>query len=160
MAGNQIAWFCPELEPEELAAACKKALKRQGFKKIVSRRSKGNILIGGIFGSTLMALVIRLLPFGNWLPWGNRYRAEMKVGIYQEKTRLRMKVFPVMELFDHKEIFLLSQDLGEAMADSIHSKRLGNKLQEDIETQVGTMEPLFTASELKKRGRKLGRRRR
>jgi hypothetical protein len=84
----------------------------------------------------------------------------LKVGIYKERTRLRMEVFPIMELFNQRESLIVSQDLGEAVADSIHASRLRNKLQQEIESRVGTMESLFTAHELKKRGRKRGRRRR
>ena len=159
MGSKRYAWLCPETDVETLAGACKQALREAGFGKIVSRKAKGDVLIGGTYGSTLLALVVRFLPFGQYFPWGNRYRAEMKAGIYKDTPRLRMEVFPIMELFNKREMFFITQDFGEAIADSVHAGRFRDKILRSVESRVGAMEPLFTPGELKKRGRSRSRRR-
>ena len=143
MAKKIPAWICPDVSEQELVAICKDALEETGVTKAWKRRSRGNVVVSGIYGSFGKAMLVRLIPFiGRYLSAGNRYKAVMKVGSFKGRTRLRLDVYPIQELDDSRETFMVTQDLEEALADSGSSSKIMRELIQAINQRAGTMEVL------------------
>ncbi len=145
------AWICPDVTEEELIAVCRDVLEEAGFQKVTRRSSRGDMVVSGIYGHYLKAMLVRMLPFGACMRSGNRYKAELKVGSFKERTRLRMEVYPIIESEDSRETLIVSQGIDEAAADSMHSGKFRRTLARALEARVGTMEILDIRARIKRR---------
>ena len=108
--------------------------ERQWFGPVLRGRS--------MWGSSAKAvLVSSFVPFGKLLKQGNRYGAEYELSQTGSDVFLRMLIAPYMAIFDHRDVFLLSQGILETYTDDKYCGEFLNDLEYRIRNKGLWMEP-------------------
>ncbi len=78
----------------------------QNFRIVAKYGTKSRAFLTGMF-----------IPYGNHLPEGKRFFFEAQASTAPEGVNINLRIVPFMELLDHEEIFLLTQDVTEKFSD-------------------------------------------
>jgi hypothetical protein len=107
----------PDRSPASVLGACTRALTDSGFEIRRQDTREGVHLLTAVLGGPEAFLVAEFVPFGDLMKRGKRLGAEVQVSPSGRGAVLRLAVAPYMELFDSREIPLLTQGLLEMFTD-------------------------------------------
>jgi hypothetical protein len=81
-----------------------------------------------IWGSSGRAFAYGFLPWGQYMKEGNRYGAEYEAYQSGPNVVMRVLVAPYMVFFDHKDMLILTQGIGEYFVDNEYCRSFLNDL--------------------------------
>jgi hypothetical protein len=110
------------------------ARERQWFGPVMRGRS--------MWGSSGRAVLVSgFIPFGSLIKEGNRYGAEFEAYQTGPHVFLRLLIAPYMAIFDHRDVFLLSQGILEMYTDDKYCLEFLMDLENRIKYKGLWMEP-------------------
>jgi hypothetical protein len=121
MAESWTELAIPDRSPAEVLGACTRALVDSGFEIRRQDTREGVHLLTAVLGGPGAFLVAEFVPFGELMKSGKRLGAEVQVSPSGRGAVLRLAVAPYMELFDDREIPLLTQGILEMITDDAYA---------------------------------------
>ncbi|MHC4599466.1 MAG: hypothetical protein ACYS47_10715 [Planctomycetota bacterium] len=116
-----------EDELKALRSELVRFLERDGYQIRRKGLAKGTLRIEGIRGSSLVAVLMQMLPFMDILGFGSRVKTTIvsrkSLTKGDDSRRLTVRCAPLKELMNEEEQFLISQDVGERMGDNLQCSR-------------------------------------
>ncbi|MEQ9715810.1 MAG: zinc ribbon domain-containing protein [Candidatus Asgardarchaeia archaeon] len=123
-------FFVPNMNVETFLPIIERVLTLNKFKVKQKKKTKqGGLFVKAIWGSRFKSHLMRsLIPFADFFKGAQRAGCEAYLREVPNGLTLRMAVVPYTELFDQREVFLLSQGIIEKFTDN----RLTNELWQNI----------------------------
>jgi len=123
-------FFVPNMNVEAFLPVFERILTLNKFKVKQKKKTKqGDLFVKAVWGSRFKAHFMRsLIPFADFFKGAQRAGCEAYLREVPNGLTLRMAVVPYTELFDRREVFLLSQGIIERFTDN----RLTNELWQNI----------------------------
>lgn len=149
MARGSFGAYRLEIEdPEAARKAVMGVMKRLGYRAHRRGGAQGRFKIVGIRGSTVLALLMQLVPFMELTGFGSRVRATLSGGTSlnegDSECRLAIRVIPIRETEAREETLFVTQSLGESMGDDMQARRSFRRLVEAL-AEGGVIRSLHTS---------------
>lgn len=122
MAESWTELAIPDRSPVAVLGACTRALADSGFEIRQQDTREGVHLLTAVLGGPGAFLVAHFVPFGDLMKSGKHLGAEAQVSPSGQGAVLRLAVAPYMELFDSREIPLLTQGILEMITDDAYAE--------------------------------------